>query len=147
MKNIYILYVSTGGNIDSFVNRLSDHAEEMHQQSSTNPLIVAKEINQIGLGSTADHPFFALIPNHLDGNSETVDIMQDVLGKYLAFDSNYTQCIGIIGSDTENLSHPNILTAKRYSEIFSIPFLLDYELCITAQGIQTLYETLKDTNL
>ncbi|MGM0125170.1 nrdI protein [Enterococcus sp. AZ194] len=143
---MHIIYISIAGNTRSFVKKLAAYAEEKHQVNAENPLIELKEIHENSDFELETSPYFAFVPTYLEGGNGVdngdVEILTNVLGEYMAYENNFKQCQGIVGSGNKNFNHQYCLTAKQYAEKFSVPVLDDYELRGTPADAERIYERL-----
>ncbi|USS93212.1 class Ib ribonucleoside-diphosphate reductase assembly flavoprotein NrdI [Fructilactobacillus ixorae] len=143
MKPMRILFISIEGNTRNFVENLTAYAQKRHDQDPANPLVVGTEISDQTDFATETEPYFVTVPTYLDGGdgigSGVTELLTTTLGEYIGYGNNAALCLGIIGSGNKNFNAQYCLTAKRYSRMFHVPFLADYELRGTDQDVQRIY--------
>ena len=131
-KLINILYISISGNTASFIDDLSDYAEQQHNKNANMPLINAREISDATDSSDEKQPFFAFVPTYLDGgngiDNGVLELMTNSLGEYIDYHDNAKLCLGVVGSGNKNFNQQYCLTAKRYAKKFNTELIADYEL-------------------
>lgn len=147
MENeIYIIYISIAGNTRSFVQDLIDYSEEEHSKDSHHPLVVAKEISDQSDFMNETVPYFAFVPTYLDGgngiDNGVKELMTNVLGEYIAYDSNRKQCLGVIGSGNRNFNEQYCLTARRYARDYGFEMIDDYELRGNSVDCKRIYDNM-----
>ncbi|MCI2020509.1 MAG: class Ib ribonucleoside-diphosphate reductase assembly flavoprotein NrdI [Lentilactobacillus buchneri] len=146
MTPIKILFISIEGNTRSFIKDLTKYAVGMHDQDSSNPLVISKEISDQSDFEDESDPFFAFVPTYLDGgngiDNGVKELMTNTLGEYIAYGKNASLCHGIVGSGNKNFNEQYCLTAKRYASQFNVPFLADYELRGTGRDVERIYKLL-----
>lgn len=130
MDHINILYISLTGNTKDFIRQLSEHLADK------NITINAKNVKEIVSAKEPfeklDEPFVTFLPSFLEGgngiNNGYQEILTTPLKDYLAFEDNYKNCYGIIGSGNRNFNKQFALTAHQYAEHFGFPYLDEFEL-------------------
>lgn len=127
MKQLVLIYISLTGNTKSFVTRLSDYLKEHQINVST---INIKDLKHEKF--SVDRQSVAFLPTYLEGgngiDNGDVEILTNPLGDFLAFQDNYKNCLGIVGSGNRNFNEQFCLTAKQYSQRFGFPVIDEFEL-------------------
>ncbi|MFK5705800.1 class Ib ribonucleoside-diphosphate reductase assembly flavoprotein NrdI [Ligilactobacillus sp. LYQ112] len=150
MRMINILFISIEGNTRTFIQKLTDYAEQQHAKDDQAPLINAKEISDVTPFTDETADFFVFVPTYLDGgngiDNGVKELMTNSLGEYIEYNDNSAHCRGVIGSGNRNFNQQYCLTARRYAEQFNAPFLDDYELRGTTSDVARIYTTLVENN-
>lgn len=147
MENqIYIIYISVAGNTQSFVDDLTDYAEKMHQNDTSNPLIISKEVTDQTDFADETQPYFAFVPTYLDGgngiDNGVKELMTNTLGEYIAYHDNRKFCLGVIGSGNRNFNEQYCLTARRYAQDYGFEMIDDYELRGNSNDCKRIYDNM-----
>ncbi|USS86034.1 class Ib ribonucleoside-diphosphate reductase assembly flavoprotein NrdI [Fructilactobacillus cliffordii] len=144
MEPMRILFISIEGNTRNFVNNLTAYAQKMHQHDPAHPLVESVEISDQTDFAQETKPFFVTVPTYLDGgdgiDSGVTELLTTTLGEYVGYKDNAKLCLGVFGSGNKNFNAQYCLTAKRYSRMFQVPFLADFELRGTDQDVQRIYQ-------
>ncbi|CAK8054764.1 class Ib ribonucleoside-diphosphate reductase assembly flavoprotein NrdI [Eupransor demetentiae] len=126
MSQVNVLYTSTEGNTEAFIDKLALEAEkagdDFHPRAIGDETEVAVE----------KQPYVALVPTYLTGGTgtgpEVTEIFTNALGEYIEEGNNQRYLRGVIGSGNRNFNDQYILTAKRYAKKFNVPLIDHYEL-------------------
>lgn len=145
MKELRVIYISLSGNTTSFVERLTEHMALWHNVkiNATNVYNLVKN----DLAFAVEHePFVIFLPTYLEGgdgvDTGTTEVLTTPLREYVAYQDNYKQCLGVIGSGNRNFNEQYCLTAKQYSEQFGFPVLDTFELRGTQKDIERIADKL-----
>ncbi|ETF12656.1 NrdI family protein [Lactiplantibacillus plantarum 4_3] len=134
--DINIFYISLSGNTRDFISRLSKH------YASKNIKVSALNVKEHPEYKRIEDPFVAFLPAFLKGGNGTDNGFSEILttrfGDYLAYDNNYRNCYGIVGSGNRNFNKQFALTAKQYSKRFGFPMIDEFELRGTDSDIQRI---------
>lgn len=126
MTKINILYATTEGNTQSFVDKLKTIAETNGDQFE------ARVIGDETEYANETAPYIAIVPTYLTGGTGTgpdvVENFTNALGEYIEFGRNRDYLKGVIGSGNRNFNVQFNLTALRYADKFKVPMLFAYEL-------------------
>ncbi|USS88243.1 class Ib ribonucleoside-diphosphate reductase assembly flavoprotein NrdI [Fructilactobacillus hinvesii] len=143
MEPMRILYISIEGNTRNFVDNLTAYAHQQHEQDPANPLVEGTEISDQTDFAVETKPYFVTVPTYLDGGdgigSGVTELLTNTLGEYIGYKNNARLCLGIFGSGNKNFNAQYCLTAKRYSRMFHVPFLADFELRGTDRDVHRIY--------
>ncbi|KRL96250.1 class Ib ribonucleoside-diphosphate reductase assembly flavoprotein NrdI [Levilactobacillus hammesii] len=146
MQPLRILFISIEGNTRNFVENLTAYAAKQHAQDANAPEIVANEISEASDFVAETTPYFCFVPTYLDGgngiDNGVKELMTNVLGEYIAYGDNANHLIGVVGSGNRNFNEQYCLTAKRYAEKFSAPFIANYELRGVPRDEKRVYDAL-----
>lgn len=131
MPKINLIYISLSGNTKSFIQRLQVSLNNSgYDTSSINIKDLVKDTDDWKYIQT--EPYIAFVPTYLDGgnghDSGTTEILTTPLREFMRYESNYKQCLGIVGSGNKNFNDQYCLTAKQYRDEFNIPMIGNFEL-------------------
>ena len=142
-----ILYISIEGNTRSFLKRMQAFAKQQHSLNSQDLEINLKEITDQTIPEAETEDFFAFVPTYLDGgngfDSGFNELMTTPLGEYIESNDNAKKCLGVVGSGNKNFNEQYCLTARKYCDMFNVPFLADYELRGTDEDIDNVYSIIQ----
>ena len=147
MKELRVIYISLSGNTVNFVKRLTEHMALWHdiKINATNVYDLVK--NNVAF-AVEHEPFVIFLPTYLEGGdgveTGTTEVLTTPLREYMAYQDNYKQCLGVIGSGNRNFNEQYCLTAKQYSEQFDFPVLDTFELRGTQKDIERIAGKLVD---
>ena len=142
MENIEIRYMSLTGNTEAFLKLL--------EKESDVPINKVK-INEDSIPFQEEKPFFAMVPTYLSGGDGTGDnVIEEFtypLNEHIAFGTNSSLLLGIIGSGNLNFNEQFALTGIRYSEEFNSPLIFTYELRGNERDAKELSKIMKEVML
>ncbi|MEY8462180.1 class Ib ribonucleoside-diphosphate reductase assembly flavoprotein NrdI [Streptococcus merionis] len=148
MTTLRFVYISLSGNTASFVRRMSQYLEERHGDAIAIETVDIKELIR------EDHSFYAMqgdfvafLPTYLEGgngiDNGNQEILTNPLGDFIAFEDNFKNCLGIVGSGNRNFNNQYCLTAKQYSQRFGFPVLDDFEMRGMTDDIKRIAEKIE----
>ncbi|MBZ6003334.1 class Ib ribonucleoside-diphosphate reductase assembly flavoprotein NrdI [Leuconostoc gelidum subsp. aenigmaticum] len=141
MTKINVLYTSTEGNTQSFVEKLQVVAEK------NGDILEARMIGDETEYANETEPYVAVVPTYLTGGTgigpEVTEIFTSALGDYLSFGRNSQYLKGIIGSGNRNFNVQFNLTALRYADKFNVPMIFAFELRGSMFDAEKAYNLIK----
>ena len=132
INELTFVYISLSGNTHSFVTRLQTYLMIQNPELTIN-LVHIKDIVKNGEGFfDLNKPYVTFIPTYLEGgngiDNGDVEILTTDVRDFMAYGENAYYCIGVVGSGNRNFNHQYCLTAKQYSQQFSVPVLDTFEM-------------------
>ena len=141
MTKINVLYTSTEGNTQSFVEKLQVVAEK------NGDILEARMIGDETEYANETEPYVAVVPTYLTVGTgigpEVTEIFTSALGDYLSFGRNSQYLKGIIGSGNRNFNVQFNLTALRYADKFNVTMLFAFELRGSIFDAEKAYNLIK----
>lgn len=141
MKKLTLLYISLSGNTENFLVRLENWLTK-----NTNLEIDKVNVKQLVKDDEEffkiPNKFICFVPTYLEGGNGVdngdVEILTTPLREFIRKYNNSENMLGVIGSGNKNFNNQYCLTAKQYSQEFSVPFLADFELRGTDNDIERI---------
>lgn len=136
-----IIYFSKIGNTKRFIEKLESFANQQHAIKSSLPTIIPRQIYEENALSPSFTPYFLFTPSYGNKPIDQDDILLPI-NRYMDYEDNFRQCLGIIGFGDRSYGSDYCITAHRYSAKYHIPVIGDVELRGTYDDLEDVYNRL-----
>lgn len=145
MEAIQVVYMSISGHVRSFIDRLTNYADEQVQQKPNQyRQIQAEEIVNEDDVRELDHSFVMFVPTYISLSPKDHQTYFEnstlPLRKLLNCGNNARLCRGIVGNGDRFFGPSYCYTSRQYAKMFHVPLLGTFESRGTCQDIEKIYQ-------